>query len=194
MIESFQKTVEDNKELSDVTFDWIMVDIDTYKKSHQEEEFHLITMMNVLEYVNDVDDMLAWICNSVADNGTAILTVSADNNILSRLWEHFPDLIGTYLKQSVQGSDIEARLKSITTTVDVIKSDFTIEFCCNENSLDGNLVLDFLTHKINFRKTASPVDIQRVLSFLFYASAVNSEKQEGNLVLPNGYNFVIVSK
>ncbi|XP_077982968.1 histamine N-methyltransferase A-like [Glandiceps talaboti] len=194
-MEKFQQSItEEAAGLDGVTFEFKVMTIQAFQSDWDGVGFDCITGFNVMYYIPNHNDVLAWITSSLADNGTVVIQVVTADNGISTLYAKFAYLFKT--KVNVLGQDvIEACLKSSgakSAHTITMEASIDVTECSDENAEGGNLLFDFFTHSINFRKTAPPTLLNDYLEMLS-CKGIGVEK-DGKMYINNNCDFVIGTK
>ncbi|XP_077983204.1 histamine N-methyltransferase-like [Glandiceps talaboti] len=142
--------------------------IEEYMSVSEDEMFDCIVGINFLYYVCDPDEIVRWLYSKLNDGGTLIFLVTSVNNIFPVLWANFPVLLSTRARK-ITPELIEASLKRSNAKdikVIALEADIDVTECFVEDSNEGNLLLDFMTHAVRFRTTAPPILVRDVLQFM----------------------------
>ncbi|XP_078592964.1 histamine N-methyltransferase B-like [Branchiostoma floridae x Branchiostoma japonicum] len=153
LIEKYKTLAREDTSLSAVKFDWRHQTTEEYFLSSREEniKFHLIHAINVLYYVEDPVATLRNMWEQLADGGCMLVTMESEKGdwgkLGLKLWEDFGqgDRLDTSLRMA---GDIKRWLDAMGATYVSFenKVDVNATECFQENSEEGMLLLDFITH------------------------------------------------
>ena len=170
--------------LANIKFEWHQETFQQYvdKQDHELMKFEVVHFVHSLYYLADLEDVLVHSYEKIlGDRGVIICIVLGEGSYLDRFAHKFHDN-GKFQIPGVKyhcNQDVVAVAK---------KYNFPYEEYSKENHLDitevfdakseqGNNLLDFLTHTINFRSTASCEKVEEVLNFLEEVSSVKDGKR-----------------
>eukprot|EP00058_Branchiostoma_floridae_P027851 XP_002613342.1 hypothetical protein BRAFLDRAFT_68309 [Branchiostoma floridae] len=152
-IEDLQTLAREDTSLSAVKFDWRHQTTEEYFLSSREEniKFHHIHAINVLYYVEDPVATLRNMWEQLADGGYMLVTMESEKGdwgkLGLKLWEDFGqgDRLDTSLRMA---GDIKIWLDAMGATYVSFENKVEVNAteCFQENSEEGMLLLDFITH------------------------------------------------
>ncbi|XP_077983233.1 histamine N-methyltransferase-like [Glandiceps talaboti] len=185
LLKAFQQSITAQATgLEGVTFDFKVMTIQEFQRDWDGEGFDCVIALNVLYYVPDYDEVIGWIYSYLAENGTTVIQQTAADNAFMGFYATF-DSIFTEKMKSVHQDVIEECLKtsgakSVRTLT--VKADIDLTECFDESSECGSLLLDFVTHTIEFRKTAPPTLFKEALEKLS-CNGIGVERQGTSITI-----------
>ncbi|KAK2823151.1 hypothetical protein Q7C36_019751 [Tachysurus vachellii] len=152
-----------------------------WKTRNSEKKMHFISMIQMLYYVEDPEATLSFYRSLLHKDGKVLIILLAGECAWIRLTEVFEDQMykqGTV--QNLSTSRIKSFLdsKKITYKNYKLQSMLDITECFIPGDKKGDRLLDFLTEVIEFRKTASPEQKEKVMKFL----KLNSQTVNGRIL------------
>ncbi|XP_070553908.1 histamine N-methyltransferase A-like [Ptychodera flava] len=156
--------------------------------------YHFISAVNSLYYVDDYRARLHFLYDCLEDGGVMLIIMLADDSGFARLWRKLPYLEDSRMKfinsEHVRKAldDMGVKYQSLRQRSRVVATE-----CFKADSEAGNLVLDFLTHVLHFRKTAPPELQKEVLDYL-ETDCCDPRNEDGEILFNNDRDTIIVQK
>ena len=161
--------------LANIKFEWHQETFQQYidKQDHELMKFEVVHFVHSLYYLADLEDALVHTYEKIlGDRGMIICIILGEGSYSDRF-------VRKFRAKHLCNQDVVAVAK---------KCNFPYEEYSKENHLDitevfdakseqGNNLLDFLTHTMNFRSTASCEEVEEVLKFLEEVSSVEDGKR-----------------
>ncbi|XP_035672629.1 histamine N-methyltransferase-like [Branchiostoma floridae] len=151
MIGRYKALVREDTSLGAVRFDWRQQTAEEYFQTKDDTKFHLIHAVHVLYHVEDLDATLRNMWGQLEDGGYMFVTMQSGKGgwggLRHKLWEKFG--LGDRLKTWCSTSgDVKQRLdtRGISYVTSLDTNNINVSECFKENSENGKLLLDFLTH------------------------------------------------
>ena len=174
-LESFRAKAEDLpesvKSKADIKFEWFPMTYQEYveQKKKNDIKFHVVHFLFSIYYV-DIDTALKHCYEKELGPKGVIISLTEDGNTpYSRYGKEFSSqgLIlnpgAYYSNKDVLDVARKYGWKYVECPGDTRLSDITAIFY--HSSVEGNLLLDFLTHWVNIRETVGEENLQKILSF-----------------------------
>ncbi|XP_077986501.1 histamine N-methyltransferase A-like [Glandiceps talaboti] len=193
LIEDFKERVKDQPALDDIEFEWKTVSIEEQMKNGTNgERFHCILLVGVMAYLDEMAPPMKYLYNLLSKSGTMFNVNSADSSVFDNLRLKFPELL--YRHKSVHTSDIVTVFEEIgaEVTLEEVKAVVDITKCLQQDSDEGNDILDLITHTLNFRKTVPKETYDSVFQLLLSPPMV--EKRDGKVFVDNTRDVIIVRR
>ncbi|KAK2823149.1 hypothetical protein Q7C36_019749 [Tachysurus vachellii] len=154
-----------------------------WKTRNSEKKMHFINMIQMLYYVEDPEATLSFYRSLLHIDGKVLLILLAGECIWARLKEEvFEDQM---YKQGTVQNLTTSRIKSFLDSKKIpyknykLQSLLDITECFIPGDKKGDKILDLLTEVIEFRKTTSPEQKEKVLEFL----KLNSQTVNGRILI-----------
>ena len=154
-----------------------------YKESQGEAmKFDMVHFIQSIDYVHIEQALIHCFEKELGEQGVCVLYVEEQ------------DLLLVTLKQIMQWHGEETDIKNLETTDKIIKiandngwkhEIYTQEYSIDvtevfdEESTEGNLLLDFLTHTVNFRETTDKQLVEETLALIKDVTTVKDGKRLG---------------
>ncbi|XP_070564428.1 histamine N-methyltransferase B-like [Ptychodera flava] len=176
-------------DLDDVTFDCRQATFEEYQQSDGGARFDCVCVINVLEYVVNLDEMISWTYSALKENGTLILFFTSETNMFLKLCNHIDQREINLIEPALVERLLE---KHNVRKIDRLELDATINIteCFDETSEAGSHLLDFLTHAASFRSSAPAEMLRKVVDHL----SRNSVKNDDGIYAPNNFTCLVVHK
>ncbi|XP_060752471.1 histamine N-methyltransferase-like [Tachysurus vachellii] len=152
-----------------------------WKTRNSEKKMHFISMIEMLYYVEDPEATLSFYRSLLHKDGKVLLILLAGECAWARLTEVFEDQM---YKQGTVQNLTTSRLKCFLDSKKIpyknykLQSLLDITECFIPGDKKGDRLLDLLTEVIEFRKTASPEQKEKVMKFL----KLNSQTVNGRIL------------
>ena len=190
VVSTFEAAIEDmasqlNDNLTD--FEICQQTFQEYKESRGEDKesvkFDMVHFMHSIYYVDVEQTLIHCFKKELSDKGTVVCLVSGQDlkNCVSlkqsNLW-HGKD------KNSESYDTAEKIINKINDNGwkhEIYTHEYSIDVTevFDEKSTEGNLLLDFLTHNVNFRETADKQLVEETLALIKDLTTVKDEKRLG---------------
>ncbi|KAK2823148.1 hypothetical protein Q7C36_019748 [Tachysurus vachellii] len=152
-----------------------------WKTRNSEKKMHFINMIEMLYYVEDPEATLSFYRSLLHKDGKVLLILMAGECAWARLTEVFEDQM--YKQGTVQNLST-SRIKSFLDSKKIPYKNYKLQAllditeCFIPGHKKGDRLLDLLTEVIEFRKTASPEQKEKVMKFL----KLNSQTVNGRIL------------
>ncbi|XP_078594307.1 histamine N-methyltransferase-like [Branchiostoma floridae x Branchiostoma japonicum] len=151
MLARYKARVREDTSLGAVRFDWRQQTAEEYFQTKDDTKFHLIHAVHVLYHVEDLDATLRNMWEQLEDGGYIFVAMQSGKGgwggLRHKLWEKFGqgDRLKTWCSTS---GDVKRCLdrRGISYVTSVDTNNINVTECFKENSENGKLLLDFLTH------------------------------------------------
>uniref|UniRef100_UPI00398F15A1 histamine N-methyltransferase-like n=1 Tax=Pristiophorus japonicus TaxID=55135 RepID=UPI00398F15A1 len=175
------------------SFTWNHMSSEEYEKkakeSHEIKQFDFIHMIQMLYYVESVHDSIKYFHSLLETNGKLLIIIVSDDGGWHSLWETF----GSRFPRSCLFLDVRKMLDDMRMKYKIyeLSSDLDITEYFIEGNENGELLLDFLTESLHFRKTA-PTDLKaEVLQYLRQPQC--SREENGKIIFNNNLQAIVVN-
>ncbi|XP_006814693.1 histamine N-methyltransferase-like [Saccoglossus kowalevskii] len=170
------KAAKITKEFPGVSFEWHIQTFENYQKDHRVSDdvrdgsFHLVFAGHSLYYMDDWQYALDGMYSHVQSGGILVVTVIRGQAGAGRLAKMYRKLEGCSLNLQTS-DDVKHQLKK-TNSEQMIDQNmyredaYDISDVFDESSVVGNLLLDFLIQRRDFRMSAPHGHLEKVLQFL----------------------------
>ncbi|XP_078538599.1 histamine N-methyltransferase A-like [Lissotriton helveticus] len=198
-LSKYKELVSKSSDLGNINFTWHNRTVEEYQSEMDDKKeqikYDFIHMIQVLYYVKDVKKTINYFRNCLAPGGNLLIIVASGNSVSDTLWkEHgqFCPKDGTI--SILTSSDVKTILDEHRVNYEyyLLPSEIDISECYVQGSRDGELLLDFMTHTVDFFKVA-PSD--RVVAFLdILKQQDRSDEKDGKLFLKNHLEAIVISQ
>lgn len=185
---------EELANLADVSFDWQETTFDGFisESSWTSELFHLAHFICSLYYM-DAEESLKSCFKLLTPGGAMFCLVIKENSFFDILvrqgnLKRLP-IPGFYTGQDVVV--IAERNNWKHEELPMTHYEVDITDCFNESSQTGSLLLDFLSHTVNFRELADPALYKEMMDFI---TEVSSTDSKGKMILRPQLSIVVIYK
>ena len=184
--------------LADVSFDWKETGFEDYICSSSPSEsnrYHIAHFICSLYYM-DAEDALKSCFKQVANGGAMFCSVAGDDSYFIKFSENFHGKLKCLATASnfYIGKDVAAIAERNNWKYEEYpKAQYEIDItsCFDRSSQTGRVLLDFMTHQIDFQGTADPILYDEVMEFLTESSITDSS---GRKILTTMLAMVIIYK
>ncbi|XP_022079623.1 histamine N-methyltransferase A-like [Acanthaster planci] len=201
MMHQYQDLVKkESAKLQGVNFDWRQQTFQEYLATAEEDEkFHFISCISSIYYLGDLEVALKRLYEILAAGGILLVTLVKGDGGFGRLWQYHYKSVRTQKTRYITSSDIKeaCRRQSIPIAdTQTIRISCDITACFDppqQISKDGDLLLDFLTHTVNFSRNAPAVYRDDLLQFLG-SEACTYRGSDGEVIFNGNNEAVIIRK
>ncbi|XP_072024605.1 histamine N-methyltransferase-like [Amphiura filiformis] len=202
MIQKYRQLVtSQQKSLSGVVFDWRQQKYADYHQDCQQAgevtKFHFIHAIHSLYHVPNVDETLGALYDRMEDGGVLLVIITSEKSGINHVHERFNDLqekeadnITKFVKTSEIRRAFDKRGIPCKVYPQPLKLDITK--CFVDGDEDGDLLLDFVTHKKRFRYDAPKKLVEDYLKFL--KEPKNGEVCGDQILLNMDWDAILVYK
>ncbi|XP_072041808.1 histamine N-methyltransferase A-like [Amphiura filiformis] len=167
LITKYKDTVGRNPVADNITFEWHKQTFDEYLASvachGSDKKYHFISVVHAVYFLGDPDVSIKKLYKLLEPGGIILLIVVTDHTGTGSIPLHQSGLKDDKITNNlINSSQVKATLEKLhieytqSTHTEIV--DIT-DFMTNDDSEEGNFLLDFLTCTINFRKSA-PDDVR----------------------------------
>ncbi|XP_041455690.1 histamine N-methyltransferase B-like [Lytechinus variegatus] len=196
-LEMYRSLVESKKtDLGGIEFDLRQCGMDEYRAQvgDQPSKYHFISAIHSLYYAKDHKDTIRYLYDCLEEGGILLIIVVSDVSGFWRLWDRFTrfqDSVSRYLCTT----HIRDSLSSLGITFDESRqaSRVDITSCFQEGSDDGELIVDFLSHTVDLRGSASPELYREVVNYMGSEKCAE-RKEDGSILFNNDWDATIIQK
>ncbi|XP_072041809.1 histamine N-methyltransferase A-like [Amphiura filiformis] len=164
LITKYKDTVGRNPVADNITFEWYKQTFDEYLACHgSEKKYHFISVVHAVYFLGDPDVFIKKMYKLLEPGGILLVILLTDHTGSGSIPLHQSELKDDKTTNNyVNSSQVKATLEKLqieyTQSIYKETTDIT-DFMTNDDSEEGELLLDFLTSTINFRKSA-PYDVR----------------------------------
>ncbi|XP_077983246.1 histamine N-methyltransferase-like [Glandiceps talaboti] len=193
LIDQFKQNIaKEGCHLHGVTFDFRLTTLEEYRNDCEGATFDCIAGINVLYYFDYLYETISWLHSVLTKNGTLVFLISDAESIFPRTWQASSALTSKNQKV-VYYAMVEECLtkigaqgvKRLNVTADIDITEFLEDI-----SVEGDMLIDFIAHSVNFRATAPPTLVTSILKF-WEGMAV---KRDDRIYANNNFDFIVAKK
>ncbi|XP_078084168.1 histamine N-methyltransferase-like [Mustelus asterias] len=191
-ISQYKALVKEKCSDQNISFHWNQMNSEEYERQSKErndsKEFDFIHMVEMLYYVESLRDTITYFHSLLQTNGKLLIIQTSDDGGYHSLWKKY----GSHFLSSCLFLDVRKALDEIRMKYRIYEfsSDLDITECFIEGNENGECLLDFLTHVVDFRKTA-PADLkEKVLHYLRQPQC--SREENGKVIFNNNLYFIVI--
>ncbi|XP_077996255.1 histamine N-methyltransferase-like [Glandiceps talaboti] len=193
LIDQFEQNIaEEESHLDGVTFDFRRTTLEEYRKECEGASFDCVTGFSVLYYFANLFETLSWLHSVLNKGGTLVFLTTAEECIFTRTWDTFPAL--TNEKQNNLTCDVVVDYLTKIGAQEVkqlkVIAEIDVSECFEAKSEEGNLLVDFITHSVNFRKTAPPSLVTGAVQLWKEMSV----KRDNRIYVNNNFDYTVAKK
>ncbi|XP_071850301.1 histamine N-methyltransferase-like [Apostichopus japonicus] len=184
--------------LLSVEWDWQNKTWDQYYRDlktvgNARNHFDLITSVHSIYHLGDTDTVIAQLLDCLVEGGVLILTLTAAYLTSWKFSDRFPMLpesifserSSSSVKQLLGKNEIQYEAKQMPLIID-------IPDCFDPENEEGQLMLDFLMHVSQFRKTAPSDLVNAVLDGI--GSPDFATKEDGKIIVNGTVDTIVIKK
>ncbi|XP_072036961.1 histamine N-methyltransferase A-like [Amphiura filiformis] len=164
LITKYKDTAGRNPVADNITFEWHHRTFDEYLACNgYDKKYHFISVVHAVYFLGDPEVFMKKLYKLLEPGGVLLLILLTDHTGSGSIPLHQSGLKDdTTTNNFVNSSQVKATLEKLqieyTQSMYTESTDIT-DFITNDNSEEGDLLLDFLTYTINFKKSA-PDDVR----------------------------------
>ncbi|XP_077989335.1 histamine N-methyltransferase-like [Glandiceps talaboti] len=180
--------------LEGVEFEWKTMTFEEYMEGDDNNQcFHCIILIGVTAYFEDIEQAMKDLYKILVKNGTIVITNDSEKNVFDAIRKKFPTHL--FGHKRVPTDKVVAVFNEIGASVRVsdMEASIDITLCLQKDSEIGNLILDILTHVLNFRETA-PEDLFRDVFQVLQDPELLSRKRNDSVFIYDNKDVIIVQK
>ncbi|XP_060944798.1 histamine N-methyltransferase A-like isoform X2 [Limanda limanda] len=162
LTENFKALVAKTTSLQKVQFAWHIMHSGDYEKKVKVKgdvkKFDFIHMIQMIYYVDNVDDTIKFCHSLLKNNGTLMIIVEEAHSGWDTLWKTFEkELCVDTIPESRSSAEVISSLKSqgLKYEEHIIQNTFDITECYDPNSTTGARLLSFMTQTKNVHQSLS---------------------------------------
>ncbi|XP_038055289.1 histamine N-methyltransferase A-like isoform X2 [Patiria miniata] len=162
MMQQYQDLVsKESTKLQGVDFDWRQQTFQEFQATAKEDDkFHFISCISSIYYCGDLEKSLKFLYEKLDSGGLLLITTTSADSGFGKLWKYLSVNLARE-GEHLMSTDIQEacyKLNIPIAEVQTIKIYCDISSCFNapphQLSQDGSILLDFLTHIVNFAQNA----------------------------------------
>lgn len=177
-------------ESSQVTFDLRKKTFEEYKNTTTDDpvRFDLVHFVHSIYYVDMEDALLHCFGKELKEHGKVLAIVTGGRDLFYSVALQYRTALGFREEDIVQGLETIRPVMEIIAKHDWKREKYTREYSVevtevfDNDSIQGNLLLDFLTHKINYRKTTDEKTVHELLNLIKDLTYLEDGKRFGQLI------------
>ncbi|XP_072013514.1 histamine N-methyltransferase-like isoform X2 [Amphiura filiformis] len=192
-ISTYQTMVADsNNQLSGITYDWNTMTLDEFKanqESNPARKFHFISAVHSLYYPDDPQMAVSYLYDLLEDGGKLLIVMQDEDSGIERIVRKF-DLFDDATNQVDAFAAVRNQLKQLHIDYEkhMLPASYDVTPCYQDTE-EGGLLLDFISHAANFKQTVSN-QIQHDL--LEYMRSEECSKVKGEQVLLDALEVALI--
>jgi len=174
MMAEFQTSVSSSAQpltsLADASFEWHLMSFEKFTESFSQiGSFHMVHFVASLYYM-DAETSLKISYQWLARGGAMFCTVGPEESFFPKLSRklHGKVDLGSIHKFYTEVDLVNIAVRNNWKYEELWRTNYSVDIssCFDESSEEGSLLLDFLTHKQDFRATADEAFYNEVVDFL----------------------------
>uniref|UniRef100_A0A3Q3MYJ2 Histamine N-methyltransferase n=1 Tax=Mastacembelus armatus TaxID=205130 RepID=A0A3Q3MYJ2_9TELE len=165
-----------------------------WKEKKMTKKADFIHMIQMLYYVKDPEATINFFHNLLDKNGKLLIILVSEIG-WGTLWQKYRNqLFNTEVIQCVTTGDIKTILdsKGLSYQSYELPNEIDITECFTEGDEKGELLLDFVTHVLNFSKTA-PAELKAGVLDLLRQTDYSVESN-GRVILNNNLGMIVIDQ
>ena len=177
-MQSVSSLPEELSNHANVSFQWHKMTFQEFSRASLErntsnDTFHFIHFVCSL-YYTEAEESLTQCFNKLERGGAILCVISGEESICAKLSKR-DDVPISNIYTGKEIIAIAQRNNWRYEEIPTVKYEMDISDLFDENSQTGDLMLDFLTHTVNYRKTTDPVLFNEFMD-LIRQSSITDEK------------------
>ncbi|XP_022079624.1 histamine N-methyltransferase-like [Acanthaster planci] len=197
MMQRYQDLVKkESAKLQGVNFDWRQQTFQEYQATAEEDEkFHFISCISSIYYCGDLDKSLEYLYGKLHVGGLLTIVLMAGEGGFGRLWEYLNKTLGRKM-DFFTSTDVEQACRRQNIPIadtQTIRITSNISACFDlpqQLSKGGDILLDFLTHTVNFAQNTPTEYRDEVLGYL-RSDACSGTGPTGEVIF-NGFDSAVI--
>ncbi|XP_072044324.1 histamine N-methyltransferase-like isoform X2 [Amphiura filiformis] len=191
MINQHKANVSQN-ELKGVTYEWREQRLEEFMTSQKEDEkYHFITAIHSLYHVHNLDEALGFLYDKLEENGILLMVLGIDTGLFARVSSIIPSQYNRVVSFSTRSLLDCFRTRGISCEVhNYPLPGIDLSGCLDNDSNDGSMLLDFLTHVKGFTKAPFESGMKEEV----FATIRETEMEAKSLIDVEAHEVVIVQK
>ncbi|XP_064419264.1 histamine N-methyltransferase A-like [Latimeria chalumnae] len=192
-ISQFKATVPRTPNLQNVTFVWNQLTAEEYEKKMKEnkecKKFDFIHMIHVLYYVNNFALTMKYFTSCLEKTGKLMIVILEATSGYCKFWHKYGGHLGlsdSYISskqivETLEEQGIPYQCTELENELDITD--------CSEETENGKLLLEFLTHVYRFSETVAPALKAEIIEYLHRSDCTT--ERAGKYIL-NGNTVVLM--
>jgi len=181
MIEEFKTSISTLPQslsgVADVSFEWHEMTLQKFSECFpQKESFDIIHYVASLFYM-DAETALSYCYHKLSSGGAMFCTVVLEESFFPKMSRKLHDKVdlGSAQKLYTEVDIVNIAKKNSWKYEKLWKAKYLCDITCcfDESSKEGSILLDFLTHQRDFRRTAAQAFYNEVMDFLIEESTTD---------------------
>ncbi|KAM8857318.1 histamine N-methyltransferase A-like [Synchiropus picturatus] len=196
LVDCFKALVKKTPSVQNVPFTWHVVHSEEYVKQEKAKadikKFDFIHMIQMIYYVNDVEDTLKFYRSALKPNGRIMVIIEAENGGWDTLWNTFKKDLWTGAIQEYRSSkDVVASLKKLGMKFQEhdVPNSFDITECFDPTNETGKRLLNFMTVTDDFQNSFTPEVRAEMLDVLRERC---STKKDGKIFFKRDLKMILI--
>ncbi|XP_065105103.1 histamine N-methyltransferase-like [Paramisgurnus dabryanus] len=195
MLHKYKVLVSKTPNLDYINFTWNKMTASEFEKHWQEKnlgkKMDFIHLIQMLYYVKDPEATVSFFQSLLEKDGKLLIILVSGESGWRKLWRTYRASLGNTEIQCVTTGDIKTLdTKDIPYSKYVLQSHIDITECFTEGDEVGELLLDFLTHVVEFSKNAPEHLKKGVLDLLRHPDC--SKEVDGRIMFNNNLEALVV--
>ncbi|KAJ8040234.1 Histamine N-methyltransferase [Holothuria leucospilota] len=192
-------------DLSDrVTTSWYQETFQEYQKRRESstgptEKFHFISAVHSLYYTGSDGSSIGYLIDLLEKDGVLFIAIQNDESGFIKFFGKVAESYGPLYNNTTQGYTTSQVVKLLDAdgrvTYNVVKNRHNIDVtaCFEADSSKGSLVLDFLTHVVDFKSTISQNVLESLLDYL-KSPDCSEILSDGRIIFHEDWDAIIITK
>ncbi|XP_068187888.1 histamine N-methyltransferase-like isoform X3 [Antennarius striatus] len=181
-----------------IKWNWNIMTVQEFEKDWKEKErtkkFDFIHMFDMLYHVKDRGSTVSFVQGLLNKNGKLLISLQLADNGWAKLEKTYGD---RFIPAEVSYVVIEVikqylDSKGVSYQSYLLPSEIDITECFTEGNEEGELMIDYLTQVLNFKKSAPPELKAGVLELLHHPDC--GVETNGKIMLKNDYEIIVVEQ
>lgn len=198
-LSKYQELVTKTSHLGDIHFTWHNMTVEEYQSEMEDKKeeikYDFIHMIEVLYYVKDVKKTINYFRNCLAPGGNLLIILVSGNSGWNTLWkQHGQYIAKDYTASIITSKDMKTILDEQRVNYEYyhLPSEIDISECYVQGSRDGELLVDFITHTIDYFKVVPSDWVVALLDILRKQDC--SDEKDGKLFFKNHLGAIVITQ
>ncbi|XP_068187886.1 histamine N-methyltransferase-like isoform X1 [Antennarius striatus] len=197
-ISKYKELVSQTPGFDYIKWNWNIMTVQEFEKDWKEKErtkkFDFIHMFDMLYHVKDRGSTVSFVQGLLNKNGKLLISLQLADNGWAKLEKTYGD---RFIPAEVSYVVIEVikqylDSKGVSYQSYLLPSEIDITECFTEGNEEGELMIDYLTQVLNFKKSAPPELKAGVLELLHHPDC--GVETNGKIMLKNDYEIIVVEQ
>ncbi|XP_033117911.1 histamine N-methyltransferase B-like isoform X2 [Anneissia japonica] len=181
--------------LHGVSFNWHNLTVEQFRHetSDQSKKYNLIMAVQILYYVDNVEEVLKYLTSLLEDGGILFVIMVAENSCFSRIAQKFPQL-ESEIQHAISSRHIEQMLTANQNEFKTYEIETKIDStgCLDGDSEQGDHLIDFITQVAYLKKQASESLYNEIIEFIKSDNVSLPKTDDGRSWIRCNYDAIFV--